>query len=70
MDQDDRIVADALDFKWARPGARVIMLSGDYTIRMKARSWGLEQMGVPDDLKLPGGQTRNEGPAAGATAQA
>ena len=24
LDQDDRIIADVLDFKWARPGARVV----------------------------------------------
>jgi hypothetical protein len=52
-DQDDRIIADALDFKWTRPGARVIVLSEDYTVRLKARSWGLEQIQMPEALKLP-----------------
>jgi predicted ribonuclease YlaK len=52
-DQDDRIIADALDFKWSRPGANVVMLSGDYTVRLKARSWGLGQMAVPEGLELP-----------------
>jgi predicted ribonuclease YlaK len=36
-DSDDRIVADALDFRWRHPGAQVVVLSGDYTVRLKAR---------------------------------
>lgn len=52
VDPDDRIVADALDFRWTHPGAKVVVLSGDYTVRLKARSQGLEQKAVPDHLEL------------------
>jgi predicted ribonuclease YlaK len=59
-DQDDRIIADALDFRWTHAGARVIMLSGDYTVRIKARSQGLEEMAVPSELELPSSQPRQD----------
>jgi hypothetical protein len=52
-DPDDRIVADALDFRWRHPGARVVVLSGDHTVRLKARANGLEQRTVPERLELP-----------------
>lgn len=51
-DPDDRIVADALDFRWTHPGANVLVLSGDYAVRLKARGRGLEQRAVPDHLEL------------------
>ncbi len=53
-DPDDRIVADALDFRWTHRGANVAVLSGDYTVRLKARSCGLGQQPVPDRLELEG----------------
>jgi len=60
-DPDDRILADALDFRWTRPGANVVVLSGEYTVRLKARSRGLEQQAVPDHLELEGNKPRRGG---------
>lgn len=55
-DPDDRIVAAALDFGQRYIGAQVAVLTGDTTMRIKARGQGLRTLAPPTSLELPGFQ--------------
>lgn len=49
---DDRLLATAIEFRWTHPGARVIVVSGDGLMRVKAHGHGLEQWEIPAKLEV------------------
>jgi|GEM_PF-6350665 len=52
---DDRLIAAALEFRWTFPGTRVVVLSGDTTVLIKAREWQLDARTIPTSLELQHG---------------
>jgi len=58
--EDDRVIATALEFRWRHPGRRVVVLSEDLGTRTTARDLLLEQVLIPDDLKLESARTDDE----------
>ena len=49
---DDRIIAEALEFRWTHPGGRVVVVSDDRGLRLAARAQGLECRSIPEALRL------------------
>lgn len=49
---DDHLIATAYDFRWRHRGLKVALLSGDVTVHLKAREYGLEFIEVPECMEI------------------
>jgi hypothetical protein len=50
---DDSIIAAVLDYRESHPEVKVLLLTADLTLIVKARHYQIDTLQMPDDLRLP-----------------